>query len=110
MLSAPVQVTVLGDTHLLTADADSAALLAAAKTAHPAALVAGFGADLAVLREQIAREVHSVSLARGLDELATVIALMTISTEVGAERHGERHWWCPFKPQRSSDSTVLERQ
>ncbi|WP_319457598.1 MULTISPECIES: glutamine amidotransferase [unclassified Mycobacterium] len=49
-LGAPVQVTALGDTHLLTADVDSAALLAAAKTAHPAALVAGFGADLAVLK------------------------------------------------------------
>ena len=48
-------------------------------------------------REQIAREVHAVSLQRGLDELATVIALMTISTEVGAnDRHGERQWWCPF--------------
>jgi hypothetical protein len=48
-------------------------------------------------REQIAREVHAVSLGRGLDELATVIALMTISTEVGAnDRHGDRQWWCPF--------------
>jgi hypothetical protein len=48
-------------------------------------------------REQIAREVHAVSLRRGLDELATVIALMTISTEVGHDdRHGQRHWWCPF--------------
>jgi hypothetical protein len=48
-------------------------------------------------REQIAREVHAVSLRRGLDELATVIALMTISTEVGAnDRNGQRQWWCPF--------------
>jgi hypothetical protein len=48
-------------------------------------------------REQIAREVHAVSLRRGLDELATVIALMTISTEVCAnDRNGERQWWCPF--------------
>ncbi|MDV7195753.1 N-acetylmuramoyl-L-alanine amidase [Mycolicibacterium fortuitum] len=47
-------------------------------------------------REQVAREVHAVSLARGLDELATVIALMTISTEVGADdRNGNRQWWCP---------------
>ena len=47
-------------------------------------------------REQIAREVHAVSLRRGLDELATVIALMTISTEVGAnDRNGKRQWWCP---------------
>jgi len=47
-------------------------------------------------REQIAREVHAVSLARGLDELATVIALMTVSTEVGAnDRDGNRQWWCP---------------
>lgn len=47
-------------------------------------------------REQIALEVHQVSLARGLDELATVIALMTISVEVGAnDRNGNRQWWCP---------------
>ena len=48
-------------------------------------------------REQVAREVHAVSLARRLDELATVIALMTISTEVGHnDRNGDRQWWCPF--------------
>lgn len=48
-------------------------------------------------REEIAREVHSVSVARGLDELATVMALMTISTEVGAnDRNGNRQWWCPW--------------
>ncbi|QAY10959.1 lysin A [Mycobacterium phage Pollywog] len=46
-------------------------------------------------REQIAREVHAVSLARGLDELATVIALMTISTEVGTGTGDDRKWWCP---------------
>lgn len=46
-------------------------------------------------REQIAREVHAVSLARGLDELATVIALMTISTEVGTGTGDNRKWWCP---------------
>src|SRR3954471_7393890 len=43
-------------------------------------------------REQIAREVHAVSLRRGLDELATVIALMTIATEVGSGGQ----WWCPW--------------
>lgn len=43
-------------------------------------------------REEIAREVHAVSMRRGLDELATVIALMTIATEVGD--HGQ--WWCPW--------------
>lgn len=48
-------------------------------------------------REEIAREVHQVSLRRGLDELATVIALMTISVEVGAnDKHGQRQWWCPW--------------
>lgn len=46
-------------------------------------------------REQVAREVHAVSLARGLDELATVIALMTISTEVGTGAGAARRWWCP---------------
>lgn len=48
-------------------------------------------------REQVAREVHTISLRRGLDELATVIALMAISTEVGAnDRQGQRQWWCPW--------------
>lgn len=38
--------------------------------------------------EQVAREVHEVSLARGLDELATVIALMCIRQE--------SNFWCPW--------------
>ncbi len=56
-------------------------------------------------REQVAREVHSVSLARGLDELATVICLMGISTEVGADDdNGDRQWWCPIN--RKDPTTV----
>lgn len=48
-------------------------------------------------REQIAREVHAVSLDRGLDELATVMALMCISVEAGAsDSQGQRQWWCPW--------------
>lgn len=48
-------------------------------------------------REQIAREVHAVSLSRGLDELATVLALMCISVEVGAnDKNGNPQWWCPW--------------
>lgn len=47
-------------------------------------------------REQVAREVHAVSLRRGLDELATVIALMTISVEVGTGAGNARKWWCPW--------------
>ena len=43
-------------------------------------------------REEITQRVHAVSVTRGLDELATVIALMTIATEVGANGH----WWCPW--------------
>ena len=49
-LGAEVCVTMIGETHLLTADADSEALLAAARAAYPDVLVAGFGADLAVLK------------------------------------------------------------
>lgn len=50
-------------------------------------------------REEIARRVHAVSVKRNLDSLATVIALMTISTEVGAnDRNGNRQWWCPANP------------
>ena len=37
--------------------------------------------------EQVAREVHEVSLGRGLDELATVLALMCIRQESA--------FWCP---------------
>ena len=56
-------------------------------------------------REEIAREVHAVSLRRGLDRLATVIALMTISTEVGAaDAHGNRQWWCPCNPANDPDT------
>ncbi|MBE5453519.1 hypothetical protein E3G52_000383 [Mycobacteroides abscessus] len=47
-------------------------------------------------REQIAREVHGVSLTRGLDELATVLALMCISVEVGTGEGDKRQWWCPW--------------
>lgn len=49
-------------------------------------------------REQIAQVVHGVALARGLDPLATVIALMTISTEVGSGSGDSRQWWCPANP------------
>jgi methylamine---glutamate N-methyltransferase subunit A len=49
-LGGDVSATTIGDTRLLTADADSETLLAAAKVAYPNALVAGFGADLAVLK------------------------------------------------------------
>lgn len=48
-------------------------------------------------KTQIALEVHQVSIARGLDKLATVLALMCIDQEVGAEdKKGERQWWCPW--------------
>jgi glutamate synthase domain-containing protein 1 len=49
-LGTSVDVTMIGDTHLLTSDVDSEALLAAARSAYPDALVAGFGTDLAVLK------------------------------------------------------------
>lgn len=56
-------------------------------------------------REEIAREVHAVSSGRGLDKLATVIALMTISTEVGAgDASGNRQWWCPSNPTKDPES------
>src|ERR1700710_1796667 len=49
-LRGDVTATMVGAPCLLTADADSESLLAAAREAFPAALVAGFGADLAVLK------------------------------------------------------------
>lgn len=56
-------------------------------------------------REQVAREVHAVALDKGLDELASAIALMTISTEVGAnDENGERQWWCPANPSRDEET------
>jgi glutamate synthase domain-containing protein 1 len=45
-----VAVTQLDETYLLTAQAPSEDILAAARSAYPDALVAGFGADLAVLK------------------------------------------------------------
>ena len=50
VLGADVSAVTIGDTRLLTADADSETLLAAARAAYPGVLVAGFGADLAVLK------------------------------------------------------------
>ena len=38
--------------------------------------------------EQVVREIHAVSLARGLDELATVLATMCVTQE--------SDFWCPF--------------
>lgn len=59
-------------------------------------------------REEIAREVHAVSLRRGLDELATVIALMTISTESGVgDASGNRQWWCPSNPTNDPESDTF---
>jgi glutamate synthase domain-containing protein 1 len=49
-LGTPVEVAMVGDTYLLTSDLDSEALLAGARRAYPNALVAGFGADLTVLK------------------------------------------------------------
>lgn len=45
-----VDVTMVGETYLVTADVDSETLLTAARAAYPDALVAGFGTDLAVLK------------------------------------------------------------
>lgn len=49
-LGASVGARVLDRTLLLTADTDSEKLLSAARAAYPQALVAGFGADLTVLK------------------------------------------------------------
>lgn len=49
-LRQPVDVRVLDATLLVTAPATSEELLAAARSTYPEALVAGFGADLAVLK------------------------------------------------------------
>ncbi|BBY19101.1 class II glutamine amidotransferase domain-containing protein [Mycolicibacterium litorale] len=49
-LGVAVSVTVLDATYLVTAQAESEAVLAAARAAFPEALVAGFGDDLAVLK------------------------------------------------------------
>ncbi len=49
-LGSAVTVKTVDITSLLSADADSETLLAAARVAYPDALVAGFGADLAVLK------------------------------------------------------------
>jgi len=50
-----------------------------------------FGNQPLFTREEMARKVRGVSLSPGLDELATVMALMTIGTEAGSKGQ----WWCP---------------
>ncbi|MDX1885873.1 glutamine amidotransferase [Mycolicibacterium sp. 120270] len=49
-LGSGVDAVAVANTCLLSADVDSAALLDAVKAAYPRALIAGFGADLAVLK------------------------------------------------------------
>ncbi|MGK2876317.1 MAG: hypothetical protein ACSLEW_11865 [Nocardioides sp.] len=49
-IGVPVRVTVLDQTYLVAADTDSASLLAAVRVTYPAALVAGFGEDVVVLK------------------------------------------------------------
>jgi len=49
-LGAEVDVVTVGTSHLLTADTTSAALLDAVRIEYPLALIAGFGADMAVLK------------------------------------------------------------
>jgi glutamate synthase domain-containing protein 1 len=49
-VGSDVTVTQLDATYLLTAQVHSSALLAASQAAYPSALVAGFGADIAVLK------------------------------------------------------------
>ena len=49
-LGADVSVVAVDSTYLLSASAPSAELLAAVKATYPRALIAGFGADLAVLK------------------------------------------------------------
>lgn len=55
---------------------------------------ASFNAQPLRTREQIAQQVHTVSLARGLDSFATVLTIMAIADEAGA--NGE--YWCPCNP------------
>jgi glutamate synthase domain-containing protein 1 len=68
-LGVPVSVAVLDATYLVTAQAESEALLAAARAAFPEALVAGFGADLAVLKgvgdPHLLTEAWGLSTAQG---------------------------------------------
>jgi glutamate synthase domain-containing protein 1 len=49
-LDCEVDVVTVDATHLLSADVSSAVLLNAVKAAYPRALIAGFGADMAVLK------------------------------------------------------------
>jgi amidophosphoribosyltransferase len=49
-LGAEVDVVTVGTSYLLTADMTSVALLEAVRTEYPRALIAGFGADMAVLK------------------------------------------------------------
>ena len=50
VLGSDVDGVAVTNSYLLSADVDSEALLAAVRSAHPQALVAGFGSDIAVLK------------------------------------------------------------
>lgn len=52
-------------------------------------------------REQVAAEVHQVSLSRGLEQFATILTCMAIEIEVGAKDE----WWCPSNPTAEPSST-----
>ena len=64
------------------------------------------------IREQIAREPHAAALARRQDQLANVVPLMTISTEVGHNDSNDRGLSrCPWNrtdPQTNNLQSDLE--
>lgn len=64
-----------------------------------------FNAQPQLTQVEIAQQIHQVSIARGLDELATVLACMCVATEVGATNdQGVYGWWCPANPTAWPDS------
>lgn len=59
---------------------------------------------------QVAQTIHAVSLARGLDRLATVLGVMCVCQEAGAdcEATGEREFWCPANPTHEPSSMAIQ--
>lgn len=61
-----VDVVAVGDSHLLSCDTSSEALLSAVRACYPQAIIAGFGSDMAVLKVSATPRAHrAVGTGRG---------------------------------------------
>ena len=82
-LGIPVTVSTLGETMLVTADDTAEALYAAVTAAYPHALIAGFGADVTVLKGVG----HPRPLARGDQGDLAAVDHGQLALPVGGHQH-----------------------